>query len=405
MWSLHIVGSKYALSNGFLPMPFLIIRFVSAALVFIAIALFVERTLRIEGRSDQLYVAGAAVMFAVNQIAFVYALKATTAVTVSLVFGLFPITVACSRRAIGHEAMTTQKAVAGFVSFVGVSLVVIGIPGGMSKLSGEIWGILIALCIPLSWAFFSLLIGPPMKRHTPMRINAVVLPGTALADLVVGFSSLGNQDYAKPDDARVDLPRLLRARHARDHEPALVPGRRPGRRRQVLLLPQPPTVRRRPPGVAPPGRDDHGDPGLGGIGIGAGIVISRVRVARRHHSSEGTTLAVGQETVTRPPRSKGVLVLLAKTSVPADSLTFQTTVPTNRAVVERLTPAPLSLAPRAAERSRTVITADPAGRALTALPAGVVKPIVVPVRLRTRRVGAGADAGVVSTTRGAVSRP
>ena len=198
MWSLHIVGSKYALSNGFLPMPFLIIRFGSAAILFVAIALFVERTLRIEGRSDQLHVAAAAVFFAANQIAFVYALKATTAVTVSLVFGLFPITVAVLAAVLGHEGMTRQKLVAGLVSFVGVSLVVIGIPGGMSKLSGEIWGILIALCIPLSWAFFSLLIGPPMKRHSPMRINAVVLPATAVAVLVIGFTSLGDQDYASP---------------------------------------------------------------------------------------------------------------------------------------------------------------------------------------------------------------
>ena len=60
MWSLHIVGSKYSLSNGFLPMPFLIIRFGSAAILFVLIALFVERTLRIEGRSDQLHVAVAA---------------------------------------------------------------------------------------------------------------------------------------------------------------------------------------------------------------------------------------------------------------------------------------------------------------------------------------------------------
>jgi drug/metabolite transporter (DMT)-like permease len=199
MWSLHIVGSKYSLSNGFLPMPFLIIRFVSAAVVFTAIALFVERTLRIEGRSDQLHVAGAAVMFAANQIAFVYALKATTAVTVSLVFGLFPITVGVLAAVLGRERMTKQTFLAGIVSFIGVTLVVIGIPGGMSKLSGEIWGILIALCIPLSWAFFSLLIGPPMKRHTPMRINAVVLPGTALAVTIVGFSSLGEQDFAAPN--------------------------------------------------------------------------------------------------------------------------------------------------------------------------------------------------------------
>jgi drug/metabolite transporter (DMT)-like permease len=198
MWSLHIVGSKYSLSNGFLPMPYLIIRFVSAAVVFVIIALFVERSLRIDGRSDRLHVAGAALAFTANQIAFVYALKATTAVTVSLVFGLFPITVGVLAAAIGHEAMTRQKLFAGLVSFVGVSLVVIGIPGGMSKLSGEIWGILIALCIPLSWAFFSLLIGPPMKRHTPMRINAVVLPATAIAMLAIGFSSLDNQDYESP---------------------------------------------------------------------------------------------------------------------------------------------------------------------------------------------------------------
>jgi len=199
MWSLHIVGSKYSLSNGFLPMPFLIIRFVSAAVVFTAIALFVERTLRIEGRGDQLHVASAAVMFAANQIAFVYALKATTAVTVSLVFGLFPITVGVLAAVLGREAMTKQTFLAGVVSFIGVTLVVIGIPGGMSKLSGEIWGILIALCIPLSWAFFSLLIGPPMQRHSPMRINSVVLPGTALAVTVVGFSSLGNQNFAAPN--------------------------------------------------------------------------------------------------------------------------------------------------------------------------------------------------------------
>ena len=278
MWSLHIVGSKYALGNGFLPMPFLIIRFVSAALVFTTIALFVERTLRIEGRSDQLYVAGAAVMFAVNQIAFVFALKATTAVTVSLVFGLFPITVGVLAAAIGHEAMTTQKAVAGIVSFVGVSLVVIGIPGGVSKLSGEIWGILIALCIPLSWAFFSLLIGPPMKRHTPMRINAVVLPGTAVAVTVVGFSSLGNQDYAEPDTlawiclaysalGTLVITNLLWFR---------VVGRVGAAKSSYFLNLQ-------PFGAALLAWLLLGETitviqVLGGIGIGAGIVISRVRV-------------------------------------------------------------------------------------------------------------------------------
>ena len=234
---------------------------------------------------------------------------------------------------------------AGIVSFVGVSLVVIGIPGGMSKLSGEIWGILIALCIPLSWAFFSLLIGPPMKRHTPMRINAVVLPGDGgrgardrvrlarepglrepdtLAWICLAYSALGT----------LVITNLLWFR---------VVGRVGAAKSSYFLNIQP-----------------FGAALLAWLLLGETITVIQIWVAsgsgrgsssrgyacaRRHHSSEGTALAVGQETVTRPPRSKGFLVLLAKTSVPADSLTFQTTVPTNRAVVERLDPGTTELGP------------------------------------------------------------
>lgn len=198
LWSLHIVGSKYVLGHGFEPLPFLIIRFGSAALIFALIALVVERTMRIDGRSDRLHVGGAAVMFALNQIAFVFALRATTAVTVSLVFGLFPIVVAVLAAAIGHERLTPQTVVAGLVSFAGVSLVVVGIPGGVSALSGELWGILIALAIPVTWAVFSLLIAPPMRHYSPMRINAVVLLATAFSVLLVGGSSLDDQSYGAP---------------------------------------------------------------------------------------------------------------------------------------------------------------------------------------------------------------
>jgi probable blue pigment (indigoidine) exporter len=198
LWSLHIVGTKYVLGHGFLPMPFLIIRFGSAAVIFVVIALIVEHTLRIDGRSDRLHVGAAAGLFALNQIAFVFALRATTAVTVALVFGLFPIVVAIMAAAIGHDRLNTQTIIAGIVSFVGVSLVVLGIPGGASALSGELWGILIALAIPFTWAGFSLLIGQPMRHYSPMRINAVVLIATAFSVLLIGSSSLDDQDYGAP---------------------------------------------------------------------------------------------------------------------------------------------------------------------------------------------------------------
>ena len=141
----------------------------------------------------------------------------------------------------------------------------------MSKLSGEIWGILIALCIPLSWAFFSLLIGPPMKRHTPMRINAVVLPGDGGRGARDRLHLAREPGLRRARHARVDLPRLLRPRHARDHEPALVPGRRHG-----SAPPSPRTSSTCNPSAPPSsrgscsGRRSRSIQVLGGIGIARG---------------------------------------------------------------------------------------------------------------------------------------
>ena len=199
LWSLHIVGSRYALTNGFLPLPFLVLRFTAAAIAFALVTLALERTLRVDGRSDRVLLCVATGLFTANQIAFVYGLRFTSAVTIALVLGLIPTLVSIFSAAVGMERLTGRIVLASAVSSVGVALVVVGIPGGVSKLSGGPGSILVALAIPVTYAIFMVAITPPMRRSTPYRINALLLLGTAVTLLVVGGPTLGDQDLGDPD--------------------------------------------------------------------------------------------------------------------------------------------------------------------------------------------------------------
>lgn len=195
MWSLHIVGSRYVLTHGLQPIEYIVLRFGVGALLFSCFVLAVEKSLRIEGRSNRIQVLLASVTIAVNQLAFAYALHFTTAVTTALMFGIFPITVALMAAAIGVERLTRRMLALGAISFVGVALVVLGVEGGVSKLSGQVTGILFALAIPLTWSLFSVLITRPMRTESALRINAITLWATALGGVIGGGWRLSDVDY------------------------------------------------------------------------------------------------------------------------------------------------------------------------------------------------------------------
>lgn len=195
MWSLHIVGTRYVLTNGFTPIPYIVLRFGVGAILFTGFVLAVERSLRIESRENRRWVAAAALTMAVNQVAFAYALHFTTAVTMSLMFGVFPITVAFLAAAVGVERLTRRMIVLGAISFAGVALVVLGVEGGLSSLSGQLDGILFALAVPLTWSLFSVLITKPMRTESALRINALSLWATALGGLVAGAWTLDDIPY------------------------------------------------------------------------------------------------------------------------------------------------------------------------------------------------------------------
>jgi drug/metabolite transporter (DMT)-like permease len=171
LWSFNFTAVKYGLTHGILPLAYAAMRFSAGSAVFVGITYASEHSLRIR-RRDTLAILGAAgIGICLNQVSFIYAVQLTTASTVALVFGTVPIFVALIAWMAKTERLDRRHWLAVMVSFGGVALVAAGAVGGFA---GDLGGILLTLAASITWAAYSVAIGPLMQRYSPYRLSAVV---------------------------------------------------------------------------------------------------------------------------------------------------------------------------------------------------------------------------------------
>ena len=192
-WSFNFTVVKYALTHGWEPLAYSSLRFAVGAVLFSAFTYGREGGLRVR-RSDLWLMGGAAIAgIWLNQLSFVYAVKLTTAATVALMFGTLPIFVALVSQAFRLEHLRLRHWFATVVSFSGVALVALGASGG---LSGDLGGILLGLGASVTWAVYSVAMGPLMRRYSPYRISAFMLLAGSVPLLVSAARQLFEQDYS-----------------------------------------------------------------------------------------------------------------------------------------------------------------------------------------------------------------
>ena len=191
LWALNITVTRYILTHGFRPLAYATVRYGTAAAVFAGISLVAERTMRIS-RRDLLFVGAAALSIFANQVCFIYAVKTSTASVVAIVLGATPIFAALLGLVLGTERLSRSFWLGAAVSFAGVGLVAAGSSG---ELSGGLGGILLAIATAATWAAYSVAIAPLMRRYSPSRISAIVLPLGWLSLAVAGIGQTRSQDY------------------------------------------------------------------------------------------------------------------------------------------------------------------------------------------------------------------
>ena len=193
IWSLNFTVTKYVLNHHFRPLAYSGLRFAAAASLFIGFAWFREHSFRLRRRDIPFMVGAALIGISLNQVMFVYGTKLTTAATVALIFGTFPVMTAAFAAIGGIEKLHGRFWFAAALSFAGVCLVAFGAKGGIS---GDLWGYLFALIGAATWAAYSVAIAPLMTRYTASRISAYALTIGAVPILIVGAPQIASTDYA-----------------------------------------------------------------------------------------------------------------------------------------------------------------------------------------------------------------
>ncbi len=191
LWALNLSITKYILTHGFLPLPYATVRYAFAGAIFIALTLYLERTLRVERRHLPVLALAAGTLW-LNQLSFVFALDVTTASTIGLLLGAIPIFAAVFGLALGTERPTGRFWLAALVSAVGVGLVAVGSGG---ELASSIGGILLGLSTAATWAAYSVVVGPLMRTYSPSRMSAIVIPGAWVAIALSGLTQTADQEW------------------------------------------------------------------------------------------------------------------------------------------------------------------------------------------------------------------
>ena len=192
IWAFNFTVTRYVLTHGFEPLAYATLRYVGAALVFAALTFAIERSLAVR-RADLPLLLGATGLLWLNQVAFHYALSTISASTAALIMGTLPIFTAVIAWGVALERLSARFVLASAVSFAGVALVAAGSRAGFRA---DLVGALLTLLTAASWAGYSVTVAPLMRRYSPLRISAFVLPAVLVPLLLSSAGQVRNQDYS-----------------------------------------------------------------------------------------------------------------------------------------------------------------------------------------------------------------
>jgi drug/metabolite transporter (DMT)-like permease len=194
IWSLNFSAVKVGV-DAIAPLAFAVARFALGASVTVAVVVWRQGWPRFRRRDLPLLVAAAVTGITINQAAFVGALHATSAANVALLVGTIPIWTAVIAVATRQEHVARSLWLALAVGVVGVSLIVLG---GQEAVGGlNTVGELLALATAASWATYSVLIRPLMRRYSALQLSAFMMVAGTLILLPFAVPDLVQQDWSR----------------------------------------------------------------------------------------------------------------------------------------------------------------------------------------------------------------
>ena len=191
LWSLNLTVSRYILTHGLQPLAYGSVRYVLAALVFCGITLVAERSLRVAPRDLVLRWARPGPLRQPGRVRLraprVDGLRARAAARRDADLRRD------RRRPLGTETLPRRFWAGALLSFAGVALVALG---ARDEVSGGLVGVLLGVLAAASWAAYSMLITPLMRRYSASRIPTIVLAATCVPLTLTALPQLSTRTGA-----------------------------------------------------------------------------------------------------------------------------------------------------------------------------------------------------------------
>jgi drug/metabolite transporter (DMT)-like permease len=191
---LNFGAVKFGVTHGIAPIAYASLRYGAAGIALCGFALMREGSLRIRGEDLRLLAAAAFLGVFVNQLALVYSLRLAPASLVALLFGTGPLIVAALSHVSGIERVSPKVWLSGVVCFAGVALVVLGTG---RTISSNLLGMALALVIAGTWAAYAVAVAPLIRRHSPLRINALATLVGSIPLLLCAMPQLSDEAWGK----------------------------------------------------------------------------------------------------------------------------------------------------------------------------------------------------------------
>src|SRR5690348_9564122 len=194
LWALNFTVTKYVISHGFQPIAYGALRFGGAAAFFCGLTYARERSFALRRRDLLILACAAVVGIFLNQLAFVYAIKLTTATTVALLFGTLPVLTGLFAWMLGIERVGSRFWLAAVLAFGGAALVALGSGGGVS---GQLWGDLLGLGASATWAWYTVSVSPLLSRYSTLRGSGGWFTIRTITRQPVRLPHLTSQSYGR----------------------------------------------------------------------------------------------------------------------------------------------------------------------------------------------------------------
>jgi drug/metabolite transporter (DMT)-like permease len=185
--------AKIALPEYLQPFGFILLRILTATLLFWLFSLTQERE-KIKGRADFILLIVCAIFgVGINMLAFFYGLSMTNPINASVIMTVSPIMVLLTAYVLGRERLTPLKIIGVLVGALGAFLLVT--KDGVSLSQGTFMGDLFILVNGSSYAIYLVLVKPLMAKYKPITVIKWIFLFGSIFTIPFGFSELAAVDW------------------------------------------------------------------------------------------------------------------------------------------------------------------------------------------------------------------